>query len=156
VTTAKFIGSPKNKNLCFSISLSLSLSFQSTHSLSACTKFRALFFWLLCFSYFLFVCCTCKMEANVYIAAILQLAGGIIMISMELAPSGNVHSLVSSHEHHHHQESLQLHSLDSSDYDKESIGSNSKSSPACFFRPDHTTSNRPRRFFTIQHLGTFA
>lgn len=77
------------------------------------------------------------MEANVYIAAILQLAGGIIMISMELAPSGNVHSLGSSHEHHHHQGSLQLHSLDSSDYDKESIGSNSKSRPpACFLRID--------------------
>lgn len=76
------------------------------------------------------------MEANVYIAAILQLAGGIIMISMELAPSGNVHSLVSSHEHHH-QGSIQLHSLDSSDYDKESIGSNSKSRPpACFLRID--------------------
>jgi hypothetical protein len=64
------------------------------------------------------------MEAKrVYMAAILlQLAGE--MISMELAPSGNVHSLVTSH---HHQGSLQLHSLDSSDYDKESIGSNSKS-----------------------------
>jgi hypothetical protein len=95
------------------------------------------------------------MEANVYIAAILQLAGGIIMISMELAPSGNVHSLVSSHEHHHHQGSLQLHSLDSSDYDKESIGSNSKSSHqlAFFARITHQTVRVDfSQFSIISHL----
>lgn len=113
-------------------------SFSISHSFSACTKISRTLSLFGFFTCFLIFCLyrTCKMEANVYIAAILQLAGGIIMISMELAPSGNVHSLVSSHEHHH-QGSLQLHSLDSSDYDKESIGSNSKSRPpACFLRID--------------------